>query len=70
MIPTITLQPQLIKTMGTATAEIDEREDLSNALRQCADLLDQNEDISLVAIILDGKFVEFVFDGLEQICYG
>jgi len=56
--------------MGTATAEIDEREDLSNALRQCADLLDQNEDISLVAVILDGKFVEFVFDGLEQICYG
>ncbi len=70
MIPTITLQPNLVKTMGTAAVELHEREDLSNALRQCAELIDQNDDISLVAVILDGKFVEFVFDGLEPICYG
>jgi hypothetical protein len=72
MIPTITMHPNLVKTMGTAHTEFSvpaQEGELAEALRQCAALLDQNPELTLVSVILDGAFVEFVFDGLEPICY-
>lgn len=72
MIPTITLHPNLVKTMGSAHVAFSagDREALIDALHQCANLLEQNEELSLLAVVLDSTFVEFLFDGLEPICYG
>lgn len=67
---TQTLVPHLVGTMGTATVEFgDDRETFAQAFEQLAQFLKENEDVTLVAVTLGDTFVEFVFDGLEQISY-
>lgn len=64
MILTNPLRIRRLDSLAYAARDIDERDDVADALVACADVLYALPEATLVAVNIDAEVIEFVFDGV------